>query len=156
MYCPYCATRLPTTATHCHACDRTVQLPGHPLVEADLHRVAQVERWKHQRHRWGLLLVMCSLLVGCFIPIALGLFSGFAHLTAVILVLAGLAGVLLLVGSMLLMAADNTILVADDGLSVSPDAVPRRAQTGETTRLFGDRSEQDTFHIDYEPSPVRR
>ena len=63
MYCPYCATRLAATATRCNACDHAVQPFDHAVVEAHRSRAAQIERWKRQRHQWGLLLVMGSLLV---------------------------------------------------------------------------------------------
>jgi hypothetical protein len=77
-------------------------------------RAAQTQRWKHQRRGWGTLLVMCSLLVGCLIPIAAGLFNNSELLGPSIAVLAGLAGLLLISGSMLLMAADGEILTAED------------------------------------------
>lgn len=68
--------------------------------------------WQHQRHALGLLLVLCSLLVGCFIPTCIGLFNGFIGLSSLILVLAGVAGVLLLLGSMLILAAEGGILTS--------------------------------------------
>jgi hypothetical protein len=84
-------------------------------------RRAQDGRWRHQRRSLG-LLVLCSLLVGCLIPISLGLFTGFAWLGALVTLLVGVAGLLLLLGAMLLLAAEGQILT-----SVAPQ--------GETTRL---------------------
>ena len=114
MYCPRCATRLARTATRCHECAldvepiaRLLAHPERPIAStASRDRAAiVVERWRRQRHGWGLLLVMTSLLVGCLIPICLGLFSSFAALNTLILVLAGLAGALLICGSIFLMYA---------------------------------------------------
>lgn len=71
-------------------------------------------RWRRQRHGLGLLLVLCSLLVGCFIPICLGLFAGASGLGALVTLLAGVAGVLLLLGAMLLLAAEGQTLTAPE------------------------------------------
>lgn len=124
MYCPQCATRLAATATRCHECNLDVQQIGQMLRHADpaQRRAGQVQRWKQQRRSLGTLLVMCSLLVGCLIPIAIGLFSAFDALAAIITGLSGLAGLLLVIGSMLLLAADGAILTGDDHTHGSTDS----------------------------------
>ena len=118
MYCPQCATQLAATATRCHECNLDVQRIGQILRHEERPDPAtgmagQVQRWKQQRGSLGTLLVMCSLLVGCLIPIAVGLFNGSNALSAILPGLAGLAGLLLVLGSMLLMAADGVILTGD-------------------------------------------
>lgn len=146
MYCPKCATNLADTATRCHGCDLDVQPIAQMLRHAhhgDAHlatqrRAVQVQRWKQQRNSWGNLLVMTSLLVGCLIPIAVGLFNNFEILGNIVVTLAGLAGLLLIGGSMLLLAADGQILATDDmPLPAADDRAPAQQspQTGQTIRL---------------------
>lgn len=131
MYCPQCATQLPATATRCHECNLDVQQIGRILRQADRHDPAtrlagQMQRWKQQRRSLGTLLVMCSLLVGCLIPISIGVFGAFEALSAIVIGLSGLAGLLLVIGSMLLMAADNVILTGDDQSNTSSEDTSAR------------------------------
>jgi hypothetical protein len=119
MYCPQCATQLSATATRCHECNLDVHQIGQLLRHVDQRDPAtrwsgQVQRWKEQRRSLGTLLVMCSLLVGCLIPISIALFGAFEALSAIVVGLAGLAGLLMVLGSMLLMAADGEILTSGD------------------------------------------
>lgn len=90
---------------------------------------AQDGRWRRQRHSLGLLLVLCSLLVGCLIPISLGLFNGVSWLGALVTLLAGVAGLLLLLGAMLILAAEGQILTSVEprGETMWP-ALPLREQ----------------------------
>ena len=119
MYCPYCATGLDDSVSRCPTCDRDLR----PVVAAlacgeqtasygQALRRSQDGRWRHQRRSIGLLLVLCSLLAGCLIPISLGLFTGLAWLGALVTLLAGMAGLLLLSGAMLLLAAEGQILTS--------------------------------------------
>lgn len=131
MYCPQCATHLAATATRCHECNLDVRQIGQILRHEDRPDPAtgmagQVLRWKQQRSSLGTLLVMCSLLVGCLIPIAVGLFSESGALSAILPALAGLAGLLLVLGSMLLMAADGVILTGDDQSQAVTDESAQR------------------------------
>ncbi|HEY0738615.1 MAG TPA: hypothetical protein VGD69_27100 [Herpetosiphonaceae bacterium] len=116
MYCPQCATHLAATATRCHECNLDVQQIGRILRHAEpaAGLAGQMQRWRAQRRSLGTLLVMCSLLVGCLIPISIGLFREFEALSSIVVGLAGLAGLVLVIGSMLLMAADGAILTGDD------------------------------------------
>lgn len=121
MYCPQCGTNLADTAARCYQCDLDVRPIARMLRSGDRpgagepmppEASARARRWQVQRHALGLLLIMCSLLVGCFIPISIGLFNGAIALGSLILVLAGLAGVLLLLGTMLILAAEGQILTS--------------------------------------------
>lgn len=119
MYCPHCATGLDGDLSRCTTCDRDLQLvvaalaAGEPTNTAGAApHSAQHERWRRQRHSFGLLLVLCSLLVGCLIPISLGILSGLAWLGALITLLAGVAGLLLLLGAILILAAEGQILTS--------------------------------------------
>jgi hypothetical protein len=133
MYCPRCATQLAEATTHCPGCDFDVR-PLAQFLRQDAERSPSAEQrasgitraWRRQRHALGLLLLLCSLLVGCFIPISLGLFNGFIGLSALITALAGVAGVLLLLGIMLLLAAEGTILTSRP--ATNPE-VPTRAES---------------------------
>lgn len=132
MYCPQCATHLAATAARCHECNLDVLRIGQILRHEDradlrdpaIRLAGQMQRWKEQRRSLGTLLVMCSLLVGCLIPIGIGLFSEFDALSAIVTGLAGLAGLLLVIGSMLLLAADGVILTGDDQPQVTADGKP--------------------------------
>lgn len=121
MYCPQCATPLAAPTARCPTCNLDVQAIAQMLFPQAISRTPEssprpadgmAKMWQHQRHALGLLLVLCSLLVGCFIPICIGLFNGFIGLSSLILVLAGVAGVLLLLGSMLILAAEGGILTS--------------------------------------------
>ena len=108
MYCPRCATQLTEATTYCPGCDFDVrpvarllyqEMDVRPSTEQPAGGMAKV--WQQQRHALGLLLILCSLLVGCFIPISIGLLNGFIGLGSLITSLAGIAGVLLIVGTWL-------------------------------------------------------
>ncbi|HEU4328142.1 MAG TPA: hypothetical protein VFS21_33710 [Roseiflexaceae bacterium] len=116
MYCPHCAAHLAATDARCPRCDLDVRPIAQLLSYArartaeEQEAAARAQRWQRQRHSLGLLLVMCSLLVGCFIPLSAGLFSGASWLGALIAALAGLIGVLLILGAMLILASEGAIL----------------------------------------------
>lgn len=111
MYCPRCAAQVAGTAARCPECDLDVLPIAHLLHEPT--RSAREERWRKQRHALGLLAIMCSLLVGCFIPIGIGVFGGSAYAGSLILILAGVAGALLFCGAMLILASENAILTSN-------------------------------------------
>lgn len=120
MYCPQCATPLDRSIAHCPACQLDVRPIARMLAQAPERSPrlngrqsgGMPQLWQQQRHALGLLLVLCSLLVGCLIPLSIGLLNGFTGLSSVVTVLAGLAGVLLVLGIMLLLAAEGAILVS--------------------------------------------
>jgi hypothetical protein len=153
MYCPHCAIWLDDDLSRCTTCDRDLRPVVAALAAGEstnatgaARGAAQHERWRHQRHSFGLLLVLCSLLVGCLIPISLGLLSGVAWLGAFITLLAGLAGLLLLLGAMLLLAADGQILTAIEPRGdVTRPALPLR-----------DPEPQVTGDVGRQGAPVRR
>ncbi|GAB4192001.1 MAG: hypothetical protein OHK0022_05950 [Roseiflexaceae bacterium] len=153
MYCPHCAARLAVTDDRCPRCDLDVRpvaqlLQRHAAGEGTA--AIRAQHWQRQRHATGLLLVMCSLLVGCFIPLALGVFSGVSWLGALITALAGLAGVLLILGAMLILASEGVILTSTAGLRSEPagQAVPLLEQditmsTGHKEQAAARRSERE-------------
>ena len=77
MYCPQCATPLAAPTARCPTCNLDVQAIAQMLFPQAISRTPEssprpadgmAKMWQHQRHALGLLLVLCSLLVGCFIP----------------------------------------------------------------------------------------
>lgn len=170
MFCPRCATHLPAKASRCKSCNLNVEALGHalPTVNEPIETLrpaqqipARMQRLKQQRHSWGLLLVLCSFLVGCLIPLSLGLFPNFSGLSALVIALAGLAGVILVLGIMLLLAAEGAILTFDEApefpgeeLVVPTNPTSRMATANTFTLVDGGRS--DTAHDESVPQPVRR
>ncbi|HNP71220.1 MAG TPA: hypothetical protein PLO33_01600 [Kouleothrix sp.] len=112
MYCPQCAAELGATAAHCPGCGLDVRPIARLLREPREGIGNAARRWQPQRHALGLLLVLCSLLVGCFIPISIGLLNGVVAVGPLVLVLGGLAGVLLVLGAMLILASEGAILTS--------------------------------------------
>lgn len=135
MYCPNCATPLASEPS-CPRCG----LETAPVLRL-LRGEPPADRWSRQRRALGTLTVLCSLLLGCLIPVSLALFAGRTFLTLLILLLAGMAGVLLLIGSMLLMAADGLILTGGPARRDAPRALPAAEHYAEQAR---------------EPAPSRR
>ena len=154
MYCPRCATHLAATTTRCSACDLDLQAMVQLLHRTNHPSASQARRWKQQRHGWGLLLILCSFLVGCLIPVSLGLLGQLTWIGSLITALAGFAGLLFVLGTMLILAAEGTILATDDA---SPDPIDDRAQTGWTApRQFEGRSATGSQHDAATSLPARR
>jgi hypothetical protein len=138
MYCPQCGAQLAEQAERCHGCDLDVR-PVARMLQAGAKRDSgnraypaasgNEQDWTQQRQSWGKLLIMCSLLVGCLIPIVLG-FIGFPSPGSIILVLAGLIGMLLMLGSIMLMAADREILVGRRSPTVPTSGAVRALADG--------------------------
>lgn len=151
MYCPYCATWLDGGASRCSTCERDLRpvvaalaSGERPAGDGMAPGVAQDGRWRQRRHSLGLLLVLCSLLAGCLIPVGLGLFAGAPWLGALVTTLAGVAGLLLLLGAMLLLAAEGQILTS---------AGPRGAAARPALPLHGPGAAGDA---DRQGAPARR
>lgn len=151
MYCPNCATPAAATQTRCSSCNLDLE-PIIQLLQTDA-QAARTQRWKEQRHSLGLFVVMCSLLVGCFIPIAVGILGGSAVLNAVVVVLAGLAGVLLFLGAMLILAGEGKILNSRPPMPSEGGA--RQVHTGATTPLL-DHTPTTVDHSEAARQPIKR
>lgn len=161
MYCPQCATPVAAPTTRCPTCDLDVQSIARMLGPDATHRAPEssprsagpmATMWQHQRHALGLLLVLCSLLVGCFIPICIGLFNGAIGLGSLITLLAGVAGVLLLLGIMLILAAEGVILTARPGADhADPISVQRAPERNEPHPLLEERA-ADTERLQDRPA----
>ncbi len=116
MYCPRCATPLSDDQKFCRACGLSLQLVSNLLTgehladEPDESEPKTDERFQNRKvilERRGIITIVVALLVGCLIPIIVGINMYYPGLTPLILMLAGLAGILLFSGAILLIYADG-------------------------------------------------
>ncbi|HKX31062.1 MAG TPA: zinc ribbon domain-containing protein [Blastocatellia bacterium] len=116
MYCPKCAAPLSDGQKFCRSCGFDLQIissllnyeSGTDRLDAlefmDLER-SQIRKSKLRVH--GTIVLMSALMVGCLIPICIGLLSNWTGLNKLVLILAGIAGILLFGGIMILIYADT-------------------------------------------------
>ncbi len=129
MYCPKCATPLADEQKFCRSCGLDVQAVSQMLAsESELDEPDEVEATDGERPRsrkaklqlQGMIMLMSALMIGCLIPISLGLFPNWTGRIPLILVLSGVAGLPLFGAIILLMYADY---------------LPETPVTGEPSRL---------------------
>jgi zinc-ribbon domain len=115
IYCPNCATQSSDDQKFCRSCGFDLQVISLALAtesepdDSDELELADSEFPQNRQKRMvflGIAALMSGLMIGCLIPICLGLFPNWSGLTPLILVLSGLAGLPLFGGVILLVYSD--------------------------------------------------
>jgi len=114
MYCPNCATLQSDEQKFCRACGFDLRVVSQAFTsegnEPDESEATGSQRFQSQRARFeflGICTIVFALMIGCLIPISLGLFHNWAGIKELTLVLSGLAGLPLFGGIILLLYADT-------------------------------------------------
>ena len=116
MYCPNCAAPQSDEQKFCRSCGFDLQAISQMFTsesvtddpdELDSSRSARAQSQKARFQTLGMITIMFALMIGCLIPISLGLFPNWPGRIPLILVLSGLAGLHLFGGSILLFYADT-------------------------------------------------
>jgi zinc ribbon protein len=138
MYCPNCAASFSDDQKFCRSCGFDLQIISQALGgefgpdepdKWDAISSKRIESRKRKFEHLGVITLMSGIMAGCLIPISLGLLSGWGGVSQLILVLAGLAG-LLVFGGIILMVYPE---VAPDTQTTKEPSRPARLPRGATT-----------------------
>jgi hypothetical protein len=131
MYCPKCAAAISAEQKYCRSCGLDLQLISQ-VLDVESRAIEATESGQERRKKKlvirGTITMMSGLMVGCLIPIFLGLFRDRDSLTPLILVLAGLAGLLLFAGIILLVYSDSLQVIKK---SFRPAPLPQGVTTNQ-------------------------
>lgn len=118
MYCPKCATLQSDDQKFCRACGLNLEIIAEIITDESnagkFNAVSGAKAWhkkrKNRLENLGGLTIMLSLLIGCLIPLVIGLSYLIAFsavlLESLILILSGVAGIMLFGGISLAIYGD--------------------------------------------------
>lgn len=104
MYCPKCSTEKTDNHKFCRSCGLNLEIISQLIndksklekLTSGFDKKAWLKKRKNRLGNFGALIIMLSLAVGAMIPIALGL--GYEGSSPLILIIAGIAGMILFSG----------------------------------------------------------
>jgi hypothetical protein len=115
IYCPKCATPQSEEQKFCRACGFDLQIVSRVLAREATEVVPEQQesaesgppktRRANMEMR-GLVALFSALMVGCLIPIALGLFPNWSGLNNFMILMGGIAGFILFGGILMLVYSD--------------------------------------------------
>jgi hypothetical protein len=111
MFCPNCATQVGEGQKFCRSCGLQLDaitriVSGSPVEEQ--RDIDQGRKTLPRSLRLGVVTIMLGLLTGCLIPIVAGLLSYYPALSPLIPILAGMAGLFLFGGVIIMFLMEST------------------------------------------------
>jgi hypothetical protein len=136
MYCPKCATPITNEQKYCRSCGLDLQIISQVFaVESREIESTEGENSRGRKKRLqilGTITLMLGLMIGCLIPISLGLLHDWEGITPLILVLSGLAGLALFAGIIVLVYSDSLQVIKK---SYRPAPLPHGVTTNQLSPI---------------------
>ena len=111
MYCPKCAASVSDNQRYCRSCGLDLQIISQVFeVKSEEVELSEDEPARGRKGRLrirGTITLLSGLMIGCLIPICLGLLHDWEGVIPLILVLSGLAGLALFAGTILLVYSES-------------------------------------------------
>src|SRR5262245_11882697 len=138
MYCPNCAAPFSDDQKFCRSCGFDLKIVSQTLGgksepnESDELEAVYSDRSQSRKAKLeslGVIILMSGLMVGCLIPITLGILSDSAWTTRLVLVLGGLGGLLLFGGILIAVYSE----IAPEPQITKKPSRPKPLRRGVTT-----------------------